>query len=345
MFLSDFPPAASLGFITGATDNHSPETLLAVPDTFPAGVIVGDAPSFIEKKGQFLFPFLAHSRHRHSSFLPSCQYLVQDSEIWSRFGIIFCIFCPLRQAFLTSNIFTWGLSCLTAENAVWSCFGIILEQFIWTTLTTPIIPFKIPCHLQHLFPECEQFRDAVTDFILHSQRAFSARIEVPCDLIQVHTDLSICPHQTSQFFHIGDHFYSMHDLLFHQKFPQAFGSGHPQNLRLPVQKFQLNIRKPDSDKTRMVQFLFHSPFSHDFISFLSVTSVTPQRGEPAVLPESSFCAASHFPVDANICQIGRSSRVWGIEIPGKSPTQENTIVYYWVDLALGKSPSRAQPVS
>lgn len=87
----------------------------------------------------------------------------------------FFIFCPLHQAFLTSNIFAWGLSYLTAENAVWSCFGIILEQFIWTTLTAPIIPFKIPCHLQHLFPECEQFRDAVTDFILHSQRAFSAR--------------------------------------------------------------------------------------------------------------------------------------------------------------------------
>ena len=81
LFLSDFPPAASLGFITGATDNHSPETLLAVSNTFPAGVIVGNPPSFIEKKSQFLFSFLAHSRHRHSSFLPSCQYLVQDSEI------------------------------------------------------------------------------------------------------------------------------------------------------------------------------------------------------------------------------------------------------------------------
>ena len=155
----------------------------------------------------------------------------------------------------------------------------------------------------------------------------------------------------------------MHNLLFHQKFPQAFGSGHPQDLCFPVQKFQFNIRQPDSDKMRMVQFLFHSSFSHDFISFLlSVTSVTPQTGEPAVLPESSYCAASHFPVDANICQIGRSSRVWGCcrsggpafstdrsgaetEIPGKSPTQEYTIVYYGVDLALGKSPSRAQPVS
>ena len=169
LFLSDLPPTASLGFITGATDNHSPETLLAVSDAFPAGIIVGDAPSFIEKKGQFLFSFLAHSRHRHSSFLPSCQYLVQHSEIWSRFGIIFCIFCPLRQAFLTSNIFAWGLSYLTAENAVWSCFGIILEQFVWTTLPATIIPFKIPCHLQHFFPECKQFRDTVTDFIFHSQ--------------------------------------------------------------------------------------------------------------------------------------------------------------------------------
>lgn len=73
LFLSDFPPATSLGFITGATDNHSPETLLAVPDAFPAGVVVSDPPSFVEKKGQFLFPFLAHSRHRHSSSLPSCQ--------------------------------------------------------------------------------------------------------------------------------------------------------------------------------------------------------------------------------------------------------------------------------
>src|SRR5699024_6986147 len=137
----------------------------------------------------------------------------------------------------------------------------------------------------------------------------------------------------------------MHDLLFHQQFPQAFGSGHPLNLRLPVQKFQLNIRKPDSDKMRMVRFPFHSLFSHGSSFLLSVTSVTSQMGDPAVLPESSFCAASHFPVDANICQIGRSSRVWGIEIPSKSPTQENTIVYYGVDLALEKSPSRAQPVS
>ena len=155
LFLSDLPPTASLGFIAGATDNHSPETLPAVSNTFPAGVIVGNPPSFIEKKGQFLFSFLAHSRHRHSSFLPSCQYLVQDSEIWSRFGIIFCIFWPLRQAFLTLNIFAWGLSYLTAENAVLSYFGIVLEQFIWTTLTAPIIPFKIPCHLQHFFPECK----------------------------------------------------------------------------------------------------------------------------------------------------------------------------------------------
>lgn len=145
LFLSDLPPAASLGFITGATDNHSPETLLAVSYTFPACVVVSDPPSFIEKKGQFLFSFLAHSRHRHSSFLLSWQCPVQDSEIWSRFGIIFCIFCPLHQAFLTSNIFACGFSCLAVKNAVWSCFGIILEQFLWTTLTTTIIPFKIPC--------------------------------------------------------------------------------------------------------------------------------------------------------------------------------------------------------
>lgn len=192
----------------------------------------------------------------------------------------------------------------------------------------------------------ETRKSALLNSKVFKLRDFLYEVKVPCDLIQVHTDLSICPHQTSQFFHIGDHFYSMHDFLFHQKFPQVFGSGHPQDFRLPVQKFQLNIRKPDSDKMRMVQFLFHSLFSHDFISFLlSVTSVTPQTGETAVLPESSFCAASHFPVDANICQIGRSSRVWGIEIPSKSPTQENTIVYYGVDLALGKSPSRAQPVS
>ena len=101
LFLSDLPPTASLGFIAGATDNHSPETLLAVSNTFPTGIIVGDAPSFIEKKSQFLFSFLAHSRHRHSSFLPSWRCPVQDSEIWSRFGIIFFIFCPLHQAFLT----------------------------------------------------------------------------------------------------------------------------------------------------------------------------------------------------------------------------------------------------
>ena len=108
LFLSDLPPAASLRFITGATDNHSSKTLLAVSDTFPTGVVVSDPPSFVEKKGKFLFPFLAHSRHRHSSSLPSCQCPAQDSEIWSRFSIIFCIFSPLQQAFLTSNIICLG---------------------------------------------------------------------------------------------------------------------------------------------------------------------------------------------------------------------------------------------
>jgi len=81
----------------------------------------------------------------------------------------FAFFCPLHQAFLILNIFAWGFSCLAVKNAVWSCFGIILEQFVWTTLPAPVILFKIPCHLQHFFPKCEQFRDAVTDFIFHSQ--------------------------------------------------------------------------------------------------------------------------------------------------------------------------------
>ena len=100
------------------------------------------------------------------------------------------------------------------------------------------------------------------------------------------------------------------------------------------------------DKTRIISLLFHSLSCHESSFLLSpVTSVTPQMEGPASFPEFLFCAAFHFSVGANICQIGRSSRVWGGEIPSKSPTQENTIVYYGVDLALGKSSSRAQPVS
>ena len=125
LFLSDLPPAASLGFITGATDNHSPETLLAVSNTFPAGVIVGNAPSFIEKKSQFLFSFLAHSRHRHSSFLPSWQCPVQDSEIWSRFGIIFAFFALYTRLF-------WPQIYLPGVSPVWQSkmqFGRVSVSF------------------------------------------------------------------------------------------------------------------------------------------------------------------------------------------------------------------------
>ena len=75
------------------------------------------------------------------------------------------------------------------------------------------------------------------------------------------------------------------------------------------------------DKTRIISLLFPSLSCHESSFLLSpVTSVTPQMEEPASFPEFSFCAAFHFSVGANICQIGRSSRVWGIEIPGKIPT-------------------------
>ena len=90
------------------------------------------------------------------------------------------------------------------------------------------------------------------------------------------------------------------------------------------------------DKIRIISLLFHSLSCHESSFLLSpVTSVTPQMEEPASFPEFFFCAAFHFSVGANICQIGRSSRVWGIEIPGKIPTQEYTIGYSLVDLALG----------
>ena len=134
LLLSDLPPIASLGHITRTAKHISPETLLTVPDAFPAGLIVCDPSSFIEKKGQFLFSLLTHSRHRHSSFLPSRRCRLQDSKIWSRFGIIFCIFCSSNWAFLASNIIGQGLSHLMVKNAVWSYFGIILEQFVRTTL-------------------------------------------------------------------------------------------------------------------------------------------------------------------------------------------------------------------
>ena len=92
------------------------------------------------------------------------------------------------------------------------------------------------------------------------------------------------------------------------------------------------------DKTRIISLLFPSLSCHESSFLLSpVTSVTPQMEEPASFPEFSFCAAFHFSVGANICQIGRLSRVWGCcrsggpafstdrsgaetEIPGKIPT-------------------------
>ena len=67
----------------------------------------------------------------------------------------FLHFLPFTTGFFDLKYICLGFIYLTAENAVWSCFGIVLEQFIWTTLTAPIIPFKIPCHLQHFFPECK----------------------------------------------------------------------------------------------------------------------------------------------------------------------------------------------
>ena len=98
------------------------------------------------------------------------------------------------------------------------------------------------------------------------------------------------------------------------------------------------------NKIRIISLLFHSLSCHESSFLLSpVTSVTPQMEEPASFPEFFFCAAFHFSVGANICQIGRSSRVWGIEIPGKSSTQEYTIVYYEVDLALRNSKQDHDP--
>ena len=188
---SDLPPMAPLGFITRTADDNCPETLLTVPDAFPAGLIVCNPSPFIEEKGQFLFSLLAHSRHRHSSFLPSRRCRMQDSKIWSRFSIIFHILGQSKWAFLTSNIIRQGFYCLRAKTL----FGRVSVSFL--------------------------------------------------------NNLSGLP--------------------------------------------------PESGRMRIVRSPFQSLSSHESSFHSSCYAVTPQMGKPAVLPGSSFCAASHFPVDANIC--------------------------------------------
>ena len=110
---------------------------------------------------------------------------------------------------------------------------------------------------------------------------------------------------------------------------------------VPVQYPTAGLRQNAGDLVPvLISFFSWLLLSSLFCYFSNITNR--RTGSPAGI---FLLCCVHFPVDANICQIGRSSRVWGIEIPGKSPTQENTIVYYGVDLALEKSPSRAQPVS
>ena len=126
LLLSDLTPMAPFGFITWTANYICPKTLLAVPDAFPTGLIVCDPPSLIEKKGQFLFSFLTHSRHRHSSFLPPRRCRMQGSKIWSCFGVIFHIFGPSKWAFLTSNILGQGFYCLRAKTL----FGRVSVSFL-----------------------------------------------------------------------------------------------------------------------------------------------------------------------------------------------------------------------
>ena len=77
------------------------------------------------------------------------------------------------------------------------------------------------------------------------------------------------------------------------------------------------------DKIRIISLLFHFLSCHESSFLLSpVTSVTPQMEEPASFSEFSFCVAFHFSVGANICQIGRSSRVMGNRNPRQDPYLE-----------------------
>ena len=58
---------------------------------------------------------------------------------------------------------------------------------------------------------------------------------------------------------------------------------------------------PESGRMRIVRSPFQSLSSHEFSFHFSCYAVTPQMGEPTIMPGSSFWAASHFPVNANIC--------------------------------------------
>lgn len=132
LLLSNLTPMAPLGFITWTADHSYPKTLLAVPDAFPAGLIVCDPTSFIEKKCQFPFSFLAHSRHRHSSFLPPAYAVCRTAKYGHVSVSFFAFFTRLSEPFWP-QIFLDRYSTACAKNAVWSCFGIIFEIFIWAT--------------------------------------------------------------------------------------------------------------------------------------------------------------------------------------------------------------------
>ena len=59
----------------------------------------------------------------------------------------FLHFLPFTTGFFDLKYICMGFILSEGKNAVWSCFGIILEQFVWITLTVPEIPRKIPAFL------------------------------------------------------------------------------------------------------------------------------------------------------------------------------------------------------
>ena len=50
----------------------------------------------------------------------------------------FSHFLPFTTGFFDLKYICMGFILSEGKNAVWSCFGIILEQFVWITLTPPI---------------------------------------------------------------------------------------------------------------------------------------------------------------------------------------------------------------
>ena len=121
---------------------------------------------------------------------------------------------------------------------------------------------KITWQFKDFLPQRIEFWDCPLQLFPHGKGTFSPAVKLPCDLIQVGSDLSVLSEKCLDLFAVD------HDLIFRCKLPaqdqtsDKIRSCHPAFFSFVIQYWELKIREPQAYDVCSLFLMFLLKFCH-----------------------------------------------------------------------------------